>query len=293
MRRNLLTLALLLPASAAFAQPVPPEALRQLPTRVPHAIDAYGPGPLQRGELRLPAGAGPFPVAVVVHGGCYTAGFETLRGTSAVASALAERGIASWNVEYRQVGDPGGGWPGTFEDLATAADHLRALAARFPLDLSRVALVGHSAGGHAAAWLAARSTAKAPAFAAGGAPVPARFLAVIDGPVDLAPLVGPDEQICGRPVVVPLLGGTAEAVPDRYRETSVPARLPLGMPQLLVAADVLPAPAAEAYAAAARSAGDTVEVMAVNDQGHFGMLVPGRPAWRAIEDRIARALGQP
>src|SRR5579872_5792979 len=115
----------------------------------------YGPDPLHFGDLRLPGGTGPHPVVVMVHGGFWRARFN-LEYAGHLCAALAALGIATWNVEYRRLGDTGGGWPGTLLDVAAAADHLRTLAAPYHLDLSRVVAMGHSAGGHLALWLAAR-----------------------------------------------------------------------------------------------------------------------------------------
>jgi len=152
-----LAMASCLMASPALAQRLGPRDVDTLPSRAPQLREAYGADSLQFGELRLPRmGLGPFPVAVVIHGGCWTKGFATLRNTAAVASALADEGIATWNVEYRQMGDPGAGWPNSFLDVGAAVDHLRALAKAWPLDLTRVVVLGHSAGAHLALWAAAR-----------------------------------------------------------------------------------------------------------------------------------------
>ena len=114
----------------------------------------YGSTPLEFGELRLPKTPGPHPVAVLIHGGCWVdrlpgrdpriTGFEPLRP---FAAALTAAGVATWNIEYRRAGHRGGGWPGTFQDVASATDFLRKLAPKHDLDLTRVVLVGHSAGG--------------------------------------------------------------------------------------------------------------------------------------------------
>src|SRR5260221_265652 len=118
---------------------------------------AYGKDPLQFGDLRLPGGKGPFrrpyPVAIVIHGGCWLAEYD-LEYMGRLSAALAEKGVATWTIEYRRVGNPGGGTPGTFNDVAAAAAHLRVLAKQYPLDLKRTIAVGHSAGGHLALWLA-------------------------------------------------------------------------------------------------------------------------------------------
>jgi acetyl esterase/lipase len=116
---------------------------------------SYGDDPLQFGELRLPEGEGPFPVVIVIHGGCWLSAYD-LGYMSALADALTVAGVATWSIEYRRVGDEGGGWPGTFQDVADAADHLFEIASEYDLDLDRVAAVGHSAGGHLALWLAGR-----------------------------------------------------------------------------------------------------------------------------------------
>ena len=139
------------------------------------AISRYGEEPLQFGQLRLPGGDGPFPVAIVVHGGCWLAEYP-LTGTEAMSAALTDAGVATWNIEYRRIGDAGGGWPGTFEDVAAAADHLRELKERYPLDTSRVVATGRSscalAGRPAPA--AGRSARRRSAFARTWCGVPRR-----------------------------------------------------------------------------------------------------------------------
>jgi pimeloyl-ACP methyl ester carboxylesterase len=117
--------------------------------------EAYGPGPDRFGELWRPAGSGPWPVVALLHGGFWRTG-RTLELMRPLAADLAGRGFAAWNLEYRRVGQPGGGWPGTCEDVAAGLDHLEGLASRAPLDLDRLVVAGHSAGGHLALWSAAR-----------------------------------------------------------------------------------------------------------------------------------------
>ena len=116
----------------------------------------YGPDKLQHADLRLPSGTGPFPVAVVIHGGCWS-GLHRYQHVERVAQSLTKKGWASWNMSHRQAVDPGGGWPGTFLDIAAGIDSLRSEEAEYSLDLSTVVTIGHSAGGHLALWAATRT----------------------------------------------------------------------------------------------------------------------------------------
>ena len=116
---------------------------------------SYGDGALQFGRLRLPERRGPHPVVIFLHGGCWLSQYD-ISHAGLLEQGIADAGYAVWSLEYRRVGNVGGGWPGTFHDVAQGADHLLLLAAEYDLDLSRVVASGHSAGGHLALWLAAR-----------------------------------------------------------------------------------------------------------------------------------------
>jgi acetyl esterase/lipase len=137
-------------ARASAAPLMAPQDLQALPSHPADQRISYGQDSSEYGELRVPAGAGPHPLVVLIHGGCFKAAYATLRDLAPMADALKSDGIASWNVEYRRLGQPGGGWPGTYLDVGRAVDHLRAIAGAHHLDLGRVVLVGHSAGGHLA-----------------------------------------------------------------------------------------------------------------------------------------------
>src|SRR5271165_2214099 len=115
----------------------------------------YGADPNQFGDLRMPEGKGPHPVVVFIHGGFWRSAYD-LGHAGHLCAALTKAGAATWNIEYRRVGNAGGGWPGTFQDIGVATDFLRTMAVKYQLDLTRVIVVGHSSGGHLALWLAAR-----------------------------------------------------------------------------------------------------------------------------------------
>jgi len=132
------------------------QELTALPTRPPDYRISYGEGASQYGELRVPGGAGPHPLVILIHGGCFKAAYATAGSIGAMGDALKDVGIATWNIEYRRLGEAGSGWPGTYLDVGRAVDHVREIARAHHLDLGRVAVVGHSAGGHLAMWTAAR-----------------------------------------------------------------------------------------------------------------------------------------
>ena len=259
-------------------------ALRKAEAAVakPTLVERFGPDDSRSGTLRVPAGKGPFPVAVLIHGGCWTKGFDTRSGFEPLAAALAARGIAVWNIEYRMVGQDGAGWPGTFQDVVAGFDYLPKLAKRYRFDLSRVTIVGHSAGAHLALWLASRPKLGAPWTTGAVKPV---SVVAIDGPATLAPFVGIDTQVCGKPVIVPFMGGTPAEKPDAYRAASPADHLPLGLHQLLVLGEL--GPLMKPYVAGAKASGDRVDVLAPDGADHFDIIVPGTANGAKVVDFIA------
>ena len=250
---------------------------------------AYGADPLQFGELRLPAGKGPHPVAVVIHGGCWQAAFG-LDHIGSLSAALAQAGVAAWTIEYRRVGNPGGGWPGTFQDVGRGVDHVRELAKKYPLDLKRVVVMGHSAGGHLALWVAARPRLPKDSPLASTNPMPLRGAISLAGVPDLRQ--GAAQHVCGN-AVEQLLGGSATQVPDRYRQGSPAELLPLSVPQVLLhgALDSIVPPAfSEAHVAAARKAGDPVRLQILPNAGHFELIAPKSAAWPAVLEAVQSLL---
>jgi len=259
-----------------------------LPRPPADARIAYADHPSGFGELRLPPGDGPFPVVLLVHGGCWLADYD-LGYLSGLAAALTAEGYATWSIEYRRVGEAGGGWPGTFLDVGAAADHLRILARSHPLDLGRVVAVGHSAGGHLALWLAGRQLLAPDDPLRGPDPLALAGVIALAGIPDLAAYAAPEG--CGA-VVPDLLGGEPAAHPERLRRTSPIALLPLGLPRVLIAGGrdtIVPVVHARNYAAAA---GDPVTVVAVDAAGHFELVVPEGQAWRELRQAL-RELAAP
>ncbi len=248
----------------------------------PAATVQYGDDPLRSGTIRVPEGKGPFPLAVLIHGGCWTKGFATRKSFEPLADALTRRGIAVWNIEYGQIGDPGAGWPGTFQDVAKAIDFVPSLAKKYHFDLKRVTFVGHSAGAHLALWAASRPKLGEP----WGRPstIRPRSVVVIDGPASLAPFIGIDSAVCGKPVIVPFMGATPAEQPDRYRAASPADHLPLGVRQLIVEGEL--GPLMKPYVATARAAGDETEELAPPNADHFDVIVPAMPNGAKVVDFI-------
>jgi acetyl esterase/lipase len=248
--------------------------LRRRPRR-PDTRARYGPARDQFLEVWLPEGDAPAPVVVVLHGGFWRAayGVELARPLAADVAAAGMVGVA---VEYRRVGG-GGGWPATLEDVAAAIDALPGLPVAGRLDLTDVTAVGHSAGGHLAAWAAGRH--RLPADAPGAGPAVRISAAVLQaGVLDLADA---DRQDLGRGAVRALLGGPPDAVPDRFAAADPVRLLPTGARVLCVHGsgdDVVPVRQSERYAAAARAAGDAVEVRVVAGD-HMALIDPRGPAW--------------
>jgi acetyl esterase/lipase len=265
-----------------------PRDVDALPSKPADATIPYGPGDLQFGELRLPKGSGPFPVAVVIHGGCWVTKFATLQNTAALADALRDAGIATWNVEYRRVDSPGGGWPGTFADIADATDAVRTIAKQHPLDPKRVVVVGHSAGAHLALWAAARVKLPASSALRREAPLALRAAVALGGPGDLRSFREYDDRICSGPVIDQLMGGGPDTVADRYAQGSPAELLPFGVRQVLIVGaedGVMPPPEREHYAARATKAGDRAEIVEVPG-GHFEVIAPTSAAWPTVRDTL-------
>ncbi|MEO6872248.1 MAG: alpha/beta hydrolase [Chthoniobacterales bacterium] len=290
--RFLFALLILLSFTHSEAADAPPKLLSwselsAMALPAPAKRITYGSGPQQFGELRLPKGAGPFPVVVIVHGGCWMAAFDYVYMTR-LAAWLAERGVASWTIEYRRVGDEGGGWPGTFLDVANATDDLRNIAKTEPIDLKRVYAAGHSAGGQLALWLATR--ARLPKESEIYRPNPL----TIRGVLGLAAVTDLYEYRKGSPEschgsVDQVMGGSPEKYPRRYAETSPEQLLPLGVPQVFIQGDddpiVDPGPV-RTYVEAAKKAGDRAELLALPNAGHFEASVPLPPTEATFEQAL-------
>ncbi len=294
-----LSIAAVLPAAglaqdATAGRPLQAADINALPLRDGGAVVAYGSDSLQFGELRLPPGPGPHPLVVVIHGGCWYSPYASSRNSAPLAEALTDAGVATWNIEYRRYDQPGGGWPGTFTDVAQATDFVRMLAQTHALDTTRMVAIGHSAGAQLAAWLPTRSrlSPESPLYAK--APMALQGVVSLGGVMDMAEFQTRQQQTCGNPAVESVLGGLPATVPERYAAVSPSQRLPLGVPHVHVSGsrDRIAHPeAVEAFATAARAQGDEVSVVTLQGLGHHDVMAPISAGGQAAIDAVRQLLG--
>ncbi len=235
-----------------------PASILELPPPPPGQRLAYGPDPNQFGELRVPSGPGPYPVVIFIHGGFWKAKYD-LTHAAHLCEAIAQAGLATWSLEYRRTGQPGGGYPGTLDDIRDGASFLTKLP---DLDLKKVVVAGHSAGGHLALWLAAQESLDLRAVIA------------------LAPVTD-----LRRAKALNLGGGAAEAFLGDHQDaigTCSPIELlPMKIPQILIHGtedDIVPPAQSEAFAQASTNA----KLIKLEATGHFELIDPRSTAWLTV-----------
>ncbi len=250
---------------------------------------AYGPHPDQVGDVVLPKGpAAPAPLVMLLHGGFWRAAYDR-HHLAGVAKALARTGYAVVNAEYRRVG-AGGGWPTTFEDVGLAVDTLPLLIEQqLPgrVDLDRVVVLGHSAGGHLALWASLRGRL------AGDAPGARGTAPRIAGVVALAPacdLAETHRSNNGDGAVAALLGGTPADVPERYAATDPAVLGGPPVPTVVVHGEndvVLPEAMSRAWCTATGT-----RLVTVPGTGHFELIDPRSAAWPHVLDSVSAVVAR-
>lgn len=246
----------------------PPAADRRL---------AYGSDPNQFGDLRLPVGPGPFPVVMNIHGGYWRAKYDLLHAGH-MCAVLTRKGVATWNLEYRRVGNAGGGWPGTFEDIVNGYRFLPQIGRQFHLDATKVLVMGHSAGGQLALCLAAHENS-------------------VKQVISLAGVVNLQEAFnlhLSRDAVVDFLGGKPDEVPEHYQEAD-PMRLTIAKARqiLLHGAkdDVVPPDFSRHYVEEKNSKAESVALVEIAGADHFDLIDPRSAAWKQVQESALRLLG--
>ncbi|HKF21725.1 MAG TPA: alpha/beta fold hydrolase [Candidatus Angelobacter sp.] len=233
----------------------------------------YGRDPNQFVDVRLPSGKGPHPVVFFIHGGYWRAKYD-LSYAGHLCHALKNEGIATWNVEYRRVGNPGGGWPGTFKDIRAAFQALMATTEtdqHTRLDRKRLCVAGHSSGGQLALCLAAHS------------PSVTRVLSLA-GVLDLR---RGWEMHLSNDAVAEFLGGPPSQAREHYREASPAEQLIPQATQKLVhgtADEDVPYEIASSYAEQKRKMGERVELITLAQVGHYEIVDPSSAVWSRVRE---------
>jgi len=241
------------------------DSILELPRDTSGRRIAYGDDPNQFGELYLPGTSGPHPVVIFIHGGFWRAKYD-LTHASHLCAAIAKSGCAVWSLEYRRVGQPGGGYPGTLDDVRAGARHVAQISG---LDHRRVVVAGHSAGGHLALWLAAQEAIE---------------LRGVVGLAAVCDLRRARELNLGKGAVDAFLGGI-----DHDSLASPIELLPMRVPQRLLhgtADDVVPIELSERFARASKNS----QLIALPAVGHFELIDPRSPEWPTVLDHIREPL---
>jgi acetyl esterase/lipase len=250
---------------------MPSDDILSLPPPPADARIPYGRDPLQFGDLRAPKGKGPHPVVMNIHGGYWRSKYG-LGHAGHLCAALAAKGCVSWNLEYRRVGDPGGGWPETLSDIRQGYGFLAQLAKETSLDLERVTVMGHSAGGQLAACLAAHEPS-------------VRRIVSLAGVLDLRRAW---RLHLSTDAVVEFLGGPPEQVPEHYREAD-PMQLDVKAEQWLLHGsedDVVPPDFSRKYFEQKTQQGEKIHLVEIPKAGHFELLDPRSEAWARVEEVV-------
>lgn len=303
-----------------------PSDVLSRPSRPPDLVLAYGEGEDRVADVRLGAGVGDDvsashhvwsagvhcgpspalpaeghgrpPLVIFLHGGFWRAAYDRTH-TGPLADALADDGFVVCTPEYRKVGQAGGGWPGTFEDVAAAVDLLPRLVAEATnglIDGSQVIIAGHSAGGHLALWAAAQQGpvprtghSPGPGPGHGTGPVPGlggrRSRVAVVSLAGICDLAGTYRRRLGNGAAGELMGGGPEEFPDRYAIADPMSLTPIGVPVALVhgtSDDRVPCQQSQRFAAKAQASGDDVTSTRIDGCGHFEVIDPLSAAWPTV-----------
>ncbi len=246
------------------------------PQPPPDAHIAYGSDPNQFLEVRLPRAKGPHSVLLNIHGGFWRAKYD-LAHAGHLCEALRASGVATFNVEYRRIGNAGGRWPGTFEDIRSAYRFVQQEHSRFHLDLDRLVVMGHSAGGQLALCLAAHETSL-------------RRVISLAGVVDLKKAFA---LHLSHDAVAEFLGGKPDAVPEHYREAD-PMELSIPhAPQWLIDGsedDTVPPEFSRDYVVQKKKAGESAQLLEIPHAGHFDLIDPTSEAFKQVKNTVLTAV---
>lgn len=243
-----------------------------------------GPDSLQFADLWLPEGEGPHPTIILIHGGCWLGMYPGVALTHPAAEALSAEGLAVWNIEYRRLGQEGGGYPGTFLDVANATDYLREISDEYNLTLETITAMGHSAGGHLASWLAARENISTDSDLYIEDPLSIDKVISLAGINDLKQYAQFGSSPCGEKSVERLVS-LEQRGDAAYSDTSPASLLPYSAQHYeVVAAFDRPVPPflGRGYWTKVQDAGGDAELILQTDAGHYEMTAPWADEWQEV-----------
>lgn len=281
-------LILYLSTTSANAQYLSYQDIVNLPPLSADTTISYGLDSLQFAELRIPDGPGPHPVAIVIHGGCFLS-FANLHVMDHFCDKLTRAGIATWNLEYRRADSPGGGWPGTFDDIGQGVDFIRNLDKKYNLDLNRLVIVGHSSGGYFALWAGGRNQVAQKSRLYSDNPLVPTGVVSLAGLADLRGKSEQTKQVCGSDVINMLLGGSIEEVPERYRNASPITLLPIGVKQIVIYGSddpAVPPEFGQKYVEAGKLLDEDIGLIIIPNIAHFELIAPRTSSWPIVEASI-------
>lgn len=308
MQRILMAFASALILAACSGAPAAPPLVDAIPTPVvapallswndltsrplpqPTAQISYGENAAQVVDIWLPEGAGPHALVLMIHGGCWQKAIADRTLMNYAAENLRARGLAVWNIEYRGVDEPGGGYPGTFLDVAAAADAISEHAEDYNLNADRIVAFGHSAGGHLAAWLAARGNINQASPLAGAPPPGLHGVVNSGGLADLEASLPVTLESCLANIADDLTGPASELRPDVYADTSPATLQPAPAIQVSANGDsdrIAPSELGQGYTELVSDAGGTARFVELPASGHVELITPGTVAFETQADLIA------
>jgi acetyl esterase/lipase len=269
-------------SGAGRAQPMTLQGYMQMQGPSADEHISYGPASSQFIEYFRPTGHGPFPVVIIVHGGCWMAKYEGIRQVASMARSFADRGYAAYSIEYRGIDEDGGGYPGMYEDIGSALDSVRKRATSDDLDLKRITAIGHSAGAQLVLWAAGQRnvTSSSPRFVAH----PLRLHTVIG--LGALPDLADRSAIRSACGIDPgLISGEARGA-HSVGDTSPASMLPLDAHEIVLINGSLdgvsPPATVKRFAMAARQRGNAVQVVVVPGASHYDEVSVSTPVWKAL-----------